>query len=329
MKKFLLSILSPHKSPLWIVVIAYFCFLSVRNDITGDLGKIGQIVFSEQYHLQEKFQTNDFETNNIEWCDVNSFHYLRLLFLGDSFTRGSVYADYLSKNLSQKAAKFFATNIESPEQTFIALCNSGEEVPRVVILESVERSCFMRLSSLDFRTQVIPNASVYKPYMDKQTTFTTYYKNQLINNKAVRHLQLGKSMFSCPKKEKELYFYYEDLLFPTEEQMQIANSKLDTLFCFAKEHGIILFYVVAADKYDVYQEFVIGNKYPEKRALEAFAKYDDNPYFVNTKDILLKKARQGVADLYYADDTHWSPIGAKIIAEEIARRIDSLGIFQN
>ena len=84
MKKFLLSILSPHKSPLWIVVIAYFCFLSVRNDITGDLGKIGQIVFSEQYHLQEKFQTNDFETNNIEWCDVNSFHYLRLLFLGDS-----------------------------------------------------------------------------------------------------------------------------------------------------------------------------------------------------------------------------------------------------
>ena len=86
---------------------------------------------------------------------------------------------------------------------------------------------------------------------------------------------------------------------------------------------------MAADKYDVYQEFVIGNKYPEKRALEAFAKYDDNPYFVNTKDILLKKARQGVTDLYYADDTHWSPIGAKIVAEEIARRIDSLGIFKN
>ena len=86
---------------------------------------------------------------------------------------------------------------------------------------------------------------------------------------------------------------------------------------------------MAADKYDVYQEFTIRNKYPKKELLERFVDFEANPYYVNTKHVLLKNARQGVKDLYYADDTHWSPIGAKIVAEEIARRMDSLGVFQN
>ena len=34
-------------------------------------------------------------------------------------------------------------------------------------------------------------------------------------------------------------------------------------------------------------------------------------------------------DVYWADDSHWSPVGAKIVAEEIARKIDSLRIFKD
>ena len=86
---------------------------------------------------------------------------------------------------------------------------------------------------------------------------------------------------------------------------------------------------MAADKYDVYQEFAVENRFPVKTLLDDFACHESNPYFVNTKTVLVEKARQGVKDLYYADDTHWSPIGAKIVAEEIAKRMDSLGVLRN
>ena len=32
-----------------------------------------------------------------------------------------------------------------------------------------------------------------------------------------------------------------------------------------------------------------------------------NYIYINSKEVLLKAIRNGVLDVYYADDTHWSP----------------------
>ena len=326
MKKFLLDIISPLSTPVLLVVVAFIFHLCLVKDITGDLGKLGQIVFSYDYHLQDKFQTNG--VDRIAWCDTKDMGNLSILFLGDSFTKGLLYPDYLSKILHQKAAKYFVDNIETPEETFIALCNAGVEMPKVVVLESGEREFPFRLQGLDFslNTNLIP--SVHKPAAAKQTDFLTFYKNRIINNHSVLHVSLRDDLFTCPRKEKELYFYHDDLKFPEEEQIQTAITKLDLLFQLANKKDIQLFYVIAADKYDVYQDFAIDNPYPKKTVLESFSRFESNPFFVNTRPLLYEKAKKGVTDLYYADDTHWSPVGAKIVAEEIARRMDSLGVFQ-
>ena len=34
-----------------------------------------------------------------------------------------------------------------------------------------------------------------------------------------------------------------------------------------------------------------------------------------------EQAYAGVKDLYYINDTHWTPAGAKIVADEIFRRL--------
>ena len=198
-----------------------------------------------------------------------------------------------------------------------------------MVLESVERSCIDRLINLDFNpsSSVQPIAAVYKEGDDKQTNFTTFYKNQIIDNQSVRHLHLKDSLFSCPKKEKDLYFYHEDLHWATDEEINIAISKIDTLFALANKKHIQLFYVIAADKYDVYQDFAIDNMYQRQTVLDSFAQFDSSLYFVNTKPILIKKAEKGVKDLYYADDSHWSPVGARIVSEEIVKRMDSLVVF--
>lgn len=326
MKRFLIAIISPRSSPLLFLLIALAYYLHVSDDITGDIGKIGQIIFSKEYHSQGKFQSVPVQL--MEWCDASDFKSNKLVFLGDSFTR-SIYPNCLASIIQKPSAKYFADNIESPEDTFIALCNMDVEMPDVVVLESVEREFVFRLCDVDFSSNQRPKASAYKPVKEKQTDFSTFYKNQVLQNQAVINISLRDSLFTCPRKEKELYFYRDDLRFPEEQQIQVAISNLDSLFQLAKKKDICLFYVVAADKYDVYQEFAIDNEFPQKETLDRFVGFDDNPYFVNTKQVLLKNARQGVKDLYYADDTHWSPIGAQMVANEIARRMDSLGVFPN
>lgn len=331
MKRFLIAIISPLRTPVLLLLIALIYFLHVSEDITGDMGMLGQIVFSKEYHLQEKFQIN--EENRILWCDSNHFNRNSIALFGDSFTALTSFPCSLINLVHVPITKFYADNIGSSEQSFVALCNMNNvDMPEIVIIESVERELVFRLCDLDFRFQKIPNASVWPWFYDanaSHTDFMSFYKNRLIKNHSILRVSMHDSLFSCPGKEKELYFYYDDLSFPEEEQIQTAISNLDSLFQLAKKKNICLFYVVAADKYDVYQEFAVDNRFPEKTLLDNFSSHESNPYFVNTKHVLLKNARQGVKDLYYADDTHWSPIGAKIVAEEIARRMDSLGVLRN
>ena len=317
--------LSPLKTPLVLVVIAFMFYLGLAKDITGDLGKIGQIVFSKEYHAQTKFE-EDID-KQLYWCANSELKDFGVVFMGDSFTKGC-FPYYVESN--QSVAKYFASNVESPEQTFVSLCKSNVTMPHVVVLESVERAFVWRLSRLDFGDlpAIQPIGAAYFPPIKKQTDFSTFYRNQLINSHSVRCIQLRDSLFSCPQKEKELYFYVEDLQFPSDESVEIAVAKLDSLFQLANEKGVRLIYVVAADKYDVYQGFADDNPYQEKTVMEHFAKFESNPCFVNTKPLLTGKAMEGVKDLYYADDTHWSPVGAKIVADEIECRLDLLGVLQ-
>jgi hypothetical protein len=324
MKKFLLSIVSPRKSPFLLLLAAWLYYFSVSDDITGDLGRLGQIVFSKEYRLQEKFSNESVPLMN--WCDTSCFRTSDIVFIGDSYSK-LIYPDLVSSITQKKSAKFFTDNIESPEETFVTLCNSGVKMPKVVVVESGERGVVPRLCDLSFSSTVAPQVSLSRT-PPKQTDFSTYYKNLIFNNHAVLSIPLRDSLFTCPGKENQLYFYQDDLRFPDEEQIQTATEKLDSLFMFARERNICFFYVVAADKYDVYQEFAVNNEYPPKDLLDHFSAYEENPFYVNTKHVLLENVREGVKDVYYADDTHWSPIGCRIVAEYVAARMDSLDVFQ-
>ena len=324
MKRFLLSIVSPRKSPFLLLLMAWLYYSSISDDITGDLGRLGQIVFSREYRMQEQFLKESVPL--IDWCDTSCFSTSDIVFIGDSYSK-LIYPDLVSSITQRKSAKFFTDNIESPEETFVTLCNSGVKMPKVVVVESGERGIVPRLCYLSFSSTVEPQVSLSRS-KPKQTDFSTYYKNQIFNNHAVLSIPLRDSLFTCPGKENQLYFYQDDLRFPDEEQIQTAIEKLDSLFMFARDRNICLFYVVAADKYDVYQEFAANNEYPEKNLLDRFAEYEANPFYVNTKHVLLENVREGVKDVYYADDTHWSPIGCRIVAEYVAAQMDSLDVFQ-
>ena len=205
-------------------------------------------------------------------------------------------------------------------------------IPQVVVIESVERYFVNRLSNIQFDSLLELDSIYYEPktknYIEKAQDF---YKKKLgmVDDweNPVKNVKLTKDLFSCKDKERDLYFYHEDLFECSDSEINDAVENLKLLHDYAMTQGIYMIYMVAADKYDVYQKYIVDNPYKPNDILSKGNRFDSLPYFINTKYVLTEAAENGVKDIYWADDSHWSPIGAKIVAEEIARRVDSLELF--
>ncbi len=107
------------------------------------------------------------------------------------------------------------------------------------------------------------------------------------------------------------------------EFIQTLNGELNFLSKKLSEKGIKLIVLPSPDKYDIYYEFIANNKLPKNIFFDTFEKENKEYIYVNTKDALLKHVNAGEKDVYFADDTHWSPIGSEIVANEILKCLNT------
>lgn len=140
----------------------------------------------------------------------------------------------------------------------------------------------------------------------------------------IKSAQLSKPCFSCEGREDELYFYVDDLknMHLTDASAKIVSTKLDSLFEFARSKNIDLYVLIAADKYDVYQEDIIDNQYPPKTLLKELEQQYQHPNLIISRDTLYDMVQNNILDVFWANDTHWSPVGAEAVAEQILKYID-------
>jgi hypothetical protein len=91
----------------------------------------------------------------------------------------------------------------------------------------------------------------------------------------------------------------------------------------ARARGVNLVIVVACDKYDLYQDYIIDNPYPTKSLNEAIERWmaPELEHFVITKRVLHPLVQQGVKDVYLFNDTHWSPSSSQLIAGEVIKKL--------
>ena len=89
------------------------------------------------------------------------------------------------------------------------------------------------------------------------------------------------------------------------------------------QKGITLIVLPSPDKYGVYYEF-IQNKanYPRPLFFDQMDGMEKDYIYINSKKILTN-AVNNKRDIYFFDDTHWSPWGSKLIARELATIISS------
>lgn len=312
------------------LVIGYY-YIFVDGKTTGDIGNAGYISFGENYATDLRTD-NKYYVHNIS--DTDSLSEYSILTIGDSFSNLNIgYSDFMGKNLKRKIANVPAIG-GGPEQTFICLVNSGQ-IPQntTVIIESVERSVIGRLVNLDFSDSVKviietngkqDNSSNRRTSILERTTrwlrLSIGYKNPVLS------FRLSRDFFTHERYEDKLFIYNSvwdndgDLLFVTrlnDSFMQEAQINLIRLKDFADSNNVQLIYVVAMNKYDAYSEYIVDNEYPEDPTMQLLQPLDSS-WCVNTKTILRPYINQGVKDVYYVNDTHWSPVGAKIVGDYLA-----------
>lgn len=325
-------------------ILLYYVF-AVYPQLSGDMGHMGQITFGTAYmdSLQNLYAADRLRVHNLQ--DIDSIN-ISIVTIGDSFSHFKEYG------YSQAIAELLNTDIidisvsdDGPLQTFVQYANNNLFPPHtIVIVESVERSLLGRIQNIDLTDTSMPkiqahtfvtadkNAPKKKP---DYLTGTIKYIRRLLHFQRYNSIHLyntNVNLFSHPQMSNQLYIY--DSPWDGDGDFRYRESRIDNysniynklydIHHLASEHNIHFIFLVATDKYDVYEPFIIAN-HETNPTLDSIPSED---WIVNSKPFLQDAAFSGVKDIYYINDTHWSPVGAKIVGEEIVNRLRKLGFIQ-
>lgn len=323
---------SPFVLLFTIFVCTYYRYYSISS-IQTDLTNLGMRMDDQSYFYSFDTLSVNYLFARYEYADnIKQNDSTTVWVFGDSFTQkgGSrIYSNYIAGNMPDKKVcliKFSPGGPYSPVEQFVQIAYK-EKLPPYVIVSLVERSLIDRMLKLDFseNDSLFTLMSNYKrpPYSRKKITdmAVEYYKKLLNIDNPVLSTDLTIDAFSYPGEESKLLFLNEDILIRfSEREMDKAISMIDTLFQFAKNKGTKLLFLVCPDKFDMYQDYLVNDSkyYNEKEnTLNYVSKRVKNFSFIEAKSILKPYIDQGVKDIYYFNDTHWSPKASKIVADTL------------
>lgn len=313
----------------------------------GDLVRLGKLYHNklprEKLELEriKKYKTlNELNLNEENVFDV--------LTIGDSF---SGFANGYQNNLTDRG--FTVVNYEhkqtsNPIQELIELINSGlfDKVQiDVVVLESIQRHFNERCSELDYNKSAnidsLYNSSWTQRKTNKYSTPYEFFSSVTFTAPLVNlaYLFVNKPLFSDTYKFSlknkslftsninELLVYKDDII-----KMKSKNSKTETIRSvnsinliskkLAKK-GIKLLVIVPPDKYDLYYDKIkIKDRILEPQFYLNYNSLSKDYIDLPVYSEFIMSMNQGVKNIYFYDDTHWSPVGQEIAAEMIASHLN-------
>jgi len=340
MKRFLYTILVFTSPIILLIGITKLCYTKTG----GDLNRLGKVSIDENYRnqFQKDFEQQqnytDFSTINLE--EKNSFN---ILTIGDSFSqkRGFGYQNYITTdttNLLNFDIRAYTIPSYNPISFAFKLVN-GDAFNNLhidyLILQSVERYIVPRSEKINDSTKITikeleearkiqrkgKNSFNNENYVDylKFPFYNILYNfsdNALCS--PVYQKAINKEVFSLNNK---LLFFDEDIT-ALEKNNKIKlvsnlNKELNILANKLKERGIILIVIPSPDKYDLFYDYITTKNHPKPLFFDYVRDLKKEYIYIDSKKTLKKHIDNGIKDVYFVDDTHWSPIGAKIIGQVI------------
>lgn len=131
--------------------------------------------------------------------------------------------------------------------------------------------------------------------------------------------RLDSNLFSVNRNE--LYFFKDDIeslnFNNNTANVVCLNLMLNRLSLKLKKMGIQLIIFIAPDKYDFYYEYISRRlDYTKPLFFDLMDMMQKEYTYFNSKKVL-KDSMSRYKDLYFYDDSHWSPVGTRIIGSYI------------
>lgn len=347
MKTFLFRILF-FLSPIILLFAFTWIFYSTNK---GDLLRTGYIM--DIYpHYRDIFK-NEFD-RKIFFTKISEINFkikndYLVLTLGDSFSEQGCYGykNYLAENENIDLIHFDLRN-ENQIQVLFSLLN-GDFFSllniKFVLLQFTERNILNRMNDTDTsqtltcdqlsewsekeKINFLKKDSSYKFPSDRIIKFPYYNLRYLIKKDTCYSISyrttISSNLFSV--NNNELLFYGDDLSAVEQnnkaKNVNKLNEALNGLSVKLNYKGIKLIVLPAPDKYDVYYDYIVDKSNFQKPFF--FEHLDSMPkkyIYIDSKRILCDGIRKE-KDIYFYDDTHWSPKASQLIAKELFMIINS------
>lgn len=324
----------------------------------GDLARMGYFytnpspssVINNQYNLPRKYTL--LSEINLASEIVNT----DVMIIGDSFSEQENvgYKNFLANMGVSVVHVDRDISGGNPIQTLVSLMNAdffGHMKPKYVVLQSIERDFNVRTQSIDFNAK----ATSINFYKSKNTPQLSNNQNENIAISPNKNLQffsdatlkmplnnflylfmdrpLSSNTYKVKSSNPKLFLNNPDnLLFYKNDlrKMKVKNdssmtmnsiSVLNKLSDLLKKKNIELIVLVSPDKYDLYYPYIEDSaRYIKPTFYSTYENAEKEYQNIDIHTIFSRKLPEE-SDIYYYDDSHWSPKGAKIVAKEIFDRI--------
>lgn len=336
--------------PFFFIFILFALFFSINE---GDLYRVGYLFKNNSYQKETLFKNLSLNKKcfkSISETNLNQNKVFDFLCIGDSFSEmgNDGYKNYIACNYNKSLIHVNRFIFDNPIEGLYTLCNSDffdKNKPKYVILQNVERGIIDRVIylnkkntiSLDSLTQYV-NFRLKNHDLKKEKAITDYFFSRdiirffmynityNIDDNAfgseVFKVKTTKSLFTADKDE--LLFLKEDLdaLERNNDKIKInlLNDVLNDLSLRLKKRNIELIVIVSPDKYDLHYDYIMGKeKYVKPIFFKTFSTLKKDYTYIDAKKVLAN-ALKNEKDIYYYDDSHWSPKASILIANEVLNK---------
>lgn len=339
--------------PFFIVfLIAKYFYVANQGDLlrigyfTTDYGYNWNKIFGNEIKRKKIFKS----ISEINLKTNNQFDFF---VVGDSFSeqRGFAYQNYLAEFSGSNILHLDKILHDNPIETIDQLLK-GDFFDKIkckyLILQCVERSITDRGYYLRNNNTLPLNINdlnekikKYNLSKNKDSKSSSKYEVNFFSKDIIRlpmyrlYYNFNDHAFKSPtylvETENKLFsttqniclFYDDDLKFCKKLCEDIAieqtNNVINDLTKRLALKKIKLITLIAPDKYELYYPFFKNKEdYPKPVFFDKFRRLKKDYIFVDSKNVLNNYILK-LKDLYYLDDTHWSPFAAKIIGKEIYR----------
>jgi len=313
----------------------------------GDLSRLGKVNINKNYRLKFEADFNNSQKfQNFSQLNLNKTNTFNILTIGDSFSQQNAhgYQNYIENQKNILNFNTQAYNLPTTNPIDLAYKLSNGNVfnnlkINFLILQSVERSIITRNNEVDLHSgYTIERINSFKKIERQKKSFfyhiqfSDYLKFPIYNIlyrfvdnavfSPVYQKKINKNLFSSNNK---LLFLKDDLSALKHnnniKNLKNLNKNLNILAEKLKKQNITLIVLPCPDKYDIHYDYITTKNTPKPLFFNHMKDLRKDYIYIDSKKKLKTHIDNGIKDVYFVDDTHWSPIGAKIIANSISKAI--------